>query len=151
MSAVTSFLTGNKIINSAVLAWLIAQILKLVTEYSKTKKIDLRRLVGSGGMPSSHSAVAVATSVSTGFLCGAQSPIFAIVLIFSCIVMADAAGVRRSAGEQAKILNYMMENWNNKTPGMFKNKLKELVGHTPFQVLAGGALGALVASICLVL
>ncbi|GHU87894.1 membrane protein [Clostridia bacterium] len=135
------FLTGNHILNVAVLAFLAAQVIKVFIELWRCKKVDFRRLLGSGGMPSSHSSTVVALSVSVGKICGLNSPEFAISAVFAFIVMYDAANVRRAAGEQAKILNYMIRNWNEITPEIFGRELKELLGHTPLQVFSGAALG----------
>ena len=135
-------LTGNHILNVALLAWFAAQVIKTVIVLMTTKKLDWTRLVGSGGMPSSHSSIVMAVTVAAGKVCGFYSPEFAISLVFSLVVMYDASGVRRAAGEQAKVLNYMMDNWQNATPEMFQKELKELLGHTPVQVMAGAALGA---------
>ncbi|GHV17442.1 membrane protein [Clostridia bacterium] len=135
------FLTGNHILNAAVLAFLSAQLIKFIIELLRGKKLDVRRLLGAGGMPSSHSSTVVALTVSVGKICGLNSPEFAISAVFAFIVMYDAANVRRAAGEQAKILNYMIHNWNDITPEIFGRELKELLGHTPLQVFAGAALG----------
>lgn len=138
------FLTGNHILNAALIAWLIAQLLKILIVLLLEGRFDLTRLTGSGGMPSSHSAVVVATALSCARVCGFASAEFAICAVLAFIVMYDASGVRRAAGEQAKILNYIMDNWSHQTPELFKKELKVLLGHTPLQVLAGAVLGGLI-------
>ncbi|MBP3362031.1 MAG: divergent PAP2 family protein [Clostridia bacterium] len=137
----------NQILWTAVLSWFIAQVLKVVLVYIEKRKIDIRRMIGSGGMPSSHSSFSVALAASVGFVDGFSSPGFAICFCFALVVMYDAAGVRRSAGQQAKILNKIIEEWEE---GNFENterKLKELLGHTPIEVVAGAVLGIIVSII----
>ena len=141
------FLTGNYIINIALICYVAAQGLKIVYNYFRIRKLDLRLFFSSGSMPSSHSALVVGTATAVGKVAGVQSVEFAIALIFALIVMYDATGVRRAAGEQAKVINYMMENWENTTPEMFQKELKELIGHTPIEVLFGGILGLAIALI----
>ncbi len=132
---------SNDIINATVIAWLIAQLLKLVTSYEPNKKFDISCIWGSGGMPSSHSAGMMAMSTMAFKICGFASPEFAISLIISMVVMYDARGVRRAAGEHATIINKMMR-LHNDGESLFGDKyLKELIGHTPFQVLMGALLG----------
>ncbi len=133
--------TGNHILNVSILSFVVAQLLKLVIELGQRRKIDFQRVVGSGGMPSSHSATVVSLATSVGKVCGLHSPEFAISTVVALVVMYDASNVRRAAGEQAKILNYMMDHWPEITPEIFGKELKELLGHTPVQVFAGAALG----------
>lgn len=92
-------------------------------------------------MPSSHSAFVCACASATGNLYGWSSPIFALAAVLAIVVMYDAANVRKAAGEQAKILNYMMEHWMEMKPELFGKELKEFLGHTPVQVIAGAVLG----------
>ena len=131
----------NRILNVAIIACLIAQILKVIITLIVEKKFKIGKLFENGGMPSSHSALVVALTTAIGRVCGVSSPYFAISAVFALVVMFDAAGVRRAAGEQAKILNYMMENWRETTPEIFGQKLRELLGHTPKQVIIGALLG----------
>ena len=138
------FFTGNRMLNAAILSWFIAQTIKVVLSLVIDKKIDFHRFIGAGGWPSSHSALVVALAASTGKIQGTSSALFAITVIFAVVVMYDAAGVRRSAGEQAKILNYIMDHWKEQTPKMFERELKELIGHTPFQVIAGAIIGLII-------
>lgn len=137
---------SNKVLMACIIAWFIAQTLKIVLTYYATKRIDLTRLVGSGGMPSSHTAAVMALSTSIGRMYGWDSPIFAVSLCFALVVMYDAAGVRRAAGNQAKILNLIIEDIAHNKP-LENEKLKELIGHTPKEVLAGAILGIVVANI----
>lgn len=144
-----SFFEGimkNKALLACVTAWLIAQILKILLTYYSSKKIDLTRLVGSGGMPSSHTAFVTSLSTSIGRMYGWDSAIFAISLCFALVVMYDAAGVRRAAGNQAKILNIIIEDLAQNKP-LANERLKELIGHTPIEVLVGAMLGILIANI----
>ena len=140
-------LLGNSILWTALFGWLAAQVIKVILVFITSKKLDFRRMVGSGGMPSSHSSITVSLTMSIGFVYGFDNAMFAIATIMSFVVMYDASGVRRSAGQQAVILNRMVEEWEH---GEFQNtdkKLKELLGHTPLEVFAGAVLGALIAVI----
>lgn len=137
-------LTRNHILNVAVLSGLIAQVLKVIIVIMTTKKLDVKRLTGSGGMPSSHTAFVVGLSTAVGRDTGWDSALFALAVVFAAIVMYDAAGVRRAAGEQAAILNVIIEDFRDRH--QFKQeRLKELIGHTPFEVLAGAILGVFIA------
>jgi uncharacterized protein len=141
---VIRFLTQNRIIDMAFLAWLIAQVLKIIIELALYHKVNWVRIWESGGMPSSHSSCVVACAVSAGKLYGLASPVFGVAVILAMIVMYDAMNVRRTAGDMAKIVNYMMEHWTEMKPDMFGNKLKELLGHTPIQVFFGALLGFII-------
>ncbi|MGI5875571.1 MAG: divergent PAP2 family protein [Dethiobacteria bacterium] len=127
-------------ITQPLLAWALAQILKLIVEGWKDKKIDFRRIIGSGGMPSSHAAVTVALTTNLWKSLGIGDPIVAVSLIFTLIVIYDAAGIRQAAGKQAALLNMIIEELNKP---ITDHRLKELLGHTPTQVLAGSLLGFL--------
>ena len=141
-------LFGNVIFVSAALGWLIAQVAKTIIHLIVTKKFVLERLVGSGGMPSCHSATVCALSTATGMECGVSSPEFAIAVMLAIIVMYDAMGVRRETGIQAKVLNEMIEVFTKMGKTMSaEEKLKEFIGHTPLQVLVGAILGIIVAVI----
>ncbi|MBP3596789.1 MAG: divergent PAP2 family protein [Clostridia bacterium] len=137
---------GNKFIIVPIFLWLCIQIFKTLTELVVNKKFDVKRLIGAGGMPSSHSAVVTSLAVLIGKEYGFGSGIFALALIFAFVVMYDAAGVRRAAGKQARILNQILE-----TPGLtsiqVQEKLVEVLGHTPIQVFVGAAIGFLVGVI----
>jgi len=134
----------NLVLLLAIIGWAAAQFLKVVVVLICERKIDWRYLFRSGGMPSSHSATVCACATATALITGIDSVAFAISAVFAFIVMYDAANVRKETGEQAKILNYMMEHWNEMKPEMFSKELKELIGHTPLQVLCGALLGILV-------
>ncbi len=137
-------LTDNSIILSALIAWAIAQILKVIIVKIKTKSWDLKRLIGAGGMPSSHTSFVVAMAVSVLKSCGYNSPEFAISLVLALIVMYDASGVRRAVGENAKVLNQIIDLLGEGESMAAQKKLKELLGHTPIEVLAGAVLGTAV-------
>jgi uncharacterized protein len=137
---------GNKVIFAGILGWAVAQILKVVTNSIKIKEVDLSRIVGSGGMPSSHSGFVMAVATKTGMVEGFNSPIFALAFAFAVVVMYDAAGVRRAAGNQAKVLNLIISDLSHKK-GLQQDRLKELIGHTPFEVIAGALLGMLIGLI----
>ena len=142
MRNVVDFLTGNLILNLAILAWAAAQLLKLIITRITDKCWDWKHILSSGGMPSSHSAAVCATAASVGYLYGFSTPLFAIATVMAVVVMYDAANVRRETGKQAQILNQMMEQWNQMRPEeRLDITLKELVGHTPLQVLMGSLLG----------
>ncbi|HZJ58396.1 MAG TPA: divergent PAP2 family protein, partial [Clostridia bacterium] len=134
MSYYTQLLYNN-ILWVSLLAWFIAQLLKVVFTLIFNKKLDIRRFIGAGGMPSSHSALVVSLATSVGRFEGYDSPIFALALTFSLIVMYDAAGVRRAAGKQAAVLNEILEQIQT-SRSISEEKLKELLGHTPIEVIA---------------
>jgi len=126
-------------------SWFTAQFLKVILTLIKDKKLNLYRMVGSGGMPSSHSSLVMGLSTAVGLENGWDSPIYAVALAFSLIIMYDAAGVRRAVGKQAIILNTIIEDlYKHKHIG--SPRLKELVGHTPYEVLAGATLGIVLAN-----
>ena len=137
---------NNKVLLACFTAWFIAQALKIMLTFYSSKKIDFTRFVGSGGMPSSHTSFVMALSTSIGRLDGWDSTVFAVSICFAFVVMYDAAGVRRAAGNQAKILNIIIEDLAHNKP-LENEKLKELIGHTPKEVLAGALLGILVGNI----
>ena len=128
----------------ALCAWLVAQVLKILIEFVRTRKIKLSLLMASGAMPSSHSAFVVAVSTSIGLTEGFDTPLFALGAIISMIVMYDASGVRRAAGHQAKAINEILDSIENSGIKLDK-KLKEVLGHTPLEVAAGAILGIGVA------
>jgi uncharacterized protein len=127
----------------AILAWAIAQILKVGMVSVRKRHLDLRVLAETGGMPSSHSAIVAALTTSVGRLNGVTSDTFAIALIFSIVVMYDAQGVRRAAGLQAAILNRLVDDLMAQR-GIQETRLRELLGHTPVEVIVGAALGIVV-------
>lgn len=137
---------NNRVLWACFTAWFIAQVLKIILTFYASKKLDLTRFVGSGGMPSSHTAFVMALSTSIGRMYGWDSAIFAVSLCFAFVVMYDAAGVRRAAGNQAKILNIIIEDLAHNKP-LQNERLKELIGHTPKEVLAGAILGILIGNL----
>lgn len=140
-----SLFLENKILMAAIIGWTVAQILKTLIHLYFTKSFVAERLVGSGGMPSSHSATVCALSTATLMQYGVQSYEFAMATIFAIIVMYDAIGVRRETGIQAQIINEMMDLFNSMNKELSReDKLKEFVGHTPIQVLVGALLGILI-------
>jgi uncharacterized protein len=132
---------NNQILVVSVLACLIAQGLKFFIELVRHGKVSLRFLVTTGGMPSAHSALVGALATGVGLTKGWSSPEFAIACLFAVIVMYDAAGVRQAAGKQARILNQIVDEFFQDGKQFDEERLKELLGHTPFQVLVGLALG----------
>lgn len=139
-------LLGNRVLITCVTAWFIAQLLKIILTFYKSKKIDITRFVGSGGMPSSHTSFVMALATSVGKLYGWGSPFFAMSVCFASVVMYDAAGVRRAAGYQAKVLNMIIDDLAHHKP-LHNERLKELLGHTPKEVLAGAVLGIVIAQL----
>lgn len=142
-------LPGNYYLNMSILSWLTAQVIKVLITLFITKKFDLERLVGSGGMPSSHSALVCGLATAVFIRHGFMSFEFAVATVLALIVMYDAMGVRRAAGEQAKTLNKLV-NWyvfhqqseEEDPPVLETDKmLKELIGHTPLEVISGALLG----------
>ena len=125
---------------AALVAWTIAQAAKLILYSVRQRRLNLRVLAETGGMPSSHSAIVMGLTASVGKYSGVSSAAFAIALIFSFVVMYDAAGVRRAAGRQAEILNRLVEDLVHMR-GVQEQKLRELLGHTPVEVLAGAVVG----------
>ena len=134
-------LTTNPIIGCALLAWFLAQLIKVLLDLVVLRRFDARRFVSSGGMPSSHSALVVACTTAIGKLYGLDGPLFALAAIFSAVVMYDACNVRRSAGDMAKLVNKLLEHVERLTAEDFADNVREIMGHTPFQVLMGALLG----------
>ena len=130
----------NKYIYVPFLLWFGIQAFKVIYDLVTTHKFNFKRILGAGGMPSSHSAVVVSLATLIGKNQGVDSPLFAVALILAFVVMYDAAGVRRAAGKQAKLLNKLIE-----TPGLstgeVQEKLVEVLGHTPLQVIVGALIG----------
>ncbi|MHB9938123.1 hypothetical protein CF098_08870 [Clostridium sporogenes] len=138
----------NSLLSCAVIAWLTAQIIKVIMDAVLSKRLKIERIVGSGGMPSSHSALVAALATASALDYGINSFQFSVTAVLAAIVMYDASGVRRATGEQAKILNKMIENFEKTSCSPFSEKrLKELVGHTPLQVFIGAALGVFIGLI----
>jgi acid phosphatase family membrane protein YuiD len=136
---------NNYALICAVLGWFSASIAKIIIILIKEKRFELRKLFASGGMPSSHSATVSALAIAVAKTNGLKSTSFAIAFIFAFIVMYDASGVRRAAGEQARILNHLVNNLSEHKPVYLKKNLKEFIGHTPLEVVVGALLGILIA------
>ena len=134
-------LTTNPIIDCALLAWFLAQLAKVILEAVLLRKLDLRLFVSSGGMPSSHSALAVACTAAIGKLYGVQGAAFALSAVLSAVVMYDACNVRRSAGDTARLVNQILAHVERLTAEDFADDLREVMGHTPMQVMMGALLG----------
>jgi acid phosphatase family membrane protein YuiD len=135
-----------RFILAPIVAWTIAQAAKVVLYSVRERRLNLRVLAVTGGMPSSHSAIVMGLTTAIGKYSGPTSPQFAIALIFSFVVMYDAAGLRRAAGRQAAILNRLVEDLVHMR-GVQEQKLRELLGHTPVEVLVGAVLGVVVGLI----
>lgn len=136
---------GNYLLISAVLGWLIAQFMKIFTGAFSGQGFHIKHMFANGGMPSSHSATVLALTTAAAMQYGLGSPIFALSAILSIIVMNDAFGVRYETGEQAKILNRITKELFSGKAEDINTGLKELVGHTPFQVLVGAVVGIVTA------
>lgn len=136
----------NKYIYIPFLLWFGIQLFKVIYDLVTTKKFNFKRIMGAGGMPSSHSAVVAGLATLIGKYQGVDTPIFALSLILAFVVMYDACGVRRAAGKQAKLLNKLIE-----TPGLtgveVSERLVEVLGHTPVQVVVGAVIGVIVGLI----
>jgi acid phosphatase family membrane protein YuiD len=136
----------NQVFVTTLIAWVLAQAIKVCLGVVRERRFNFRWLVGTGGMPSAHTAGATALATSTGLNYGFDSGFFALAAMFAIVTMFDAQGVRRAAGKQAEILNKIMDDiyWRSKIE---ENKLKELIGHTPVEVFAGGLIGIFIAMI----
>ena len=138
MQLIQNILSFNQILTVSLLGWLVAQVLKTIINFILLGKFQLERMWGDGGMPSAHSATVCAMVIATGRCVGVDSAIFAVASVVAIITMHDAMGVRHETGEQAKVLNQMID------PFLQNMHLKEMVGHTPLQVVAGVLVGAAV-------
>jgi acid phosphatase family membrane protein YuiD len=135
-----------KFLLAPLVAWAIAQAAKVIYTSMRQRRLNLRVLAETGGMPSSHAAIVMGLTAAVGKYAGVSSAAFAIALIFSFVVMYDAAGLRRAAGRQAVILNRLVEDLVHMR-GMQEQRLRELLGHTPFEVVVGAVLGVVVGLI----
>lgn len=137
---------NNKILMTTIVAWIVAQTVKVGIGVLKERKFDFRWFIGTGGMPSSHTAGAVCLATSLGLEYGFDSALFALAASFAIVVMFDAQSARRATGKQARILNKIMDDiyWKGR---IHELRLRELIGHTPVEVIAGIFLGALIAII----
>ncbi len=134
-------LLSNRIFVVSACSWAAAQILKTIINFVFTKQFKAERLVGAGGMPSAHSAFVCALMVSTAKQYGLSSPFFSIAFALAAVVMYDAMGVRHAAGEQAKAINTLINEFEKQTSINIPYNLKEFLGHTPLEVIAGAILG----------
>ena len=137
-------LTGNRIIDCALLSWFLAQLTKVLLDLVLERKFVFSRFVSSGGMPSSHSALVVSCTAAVGKSVGVASPLFAVCVIFSAVVMYDACNVRRSAGDTARIVNKLLQQVEKLSAQDVADDLKIIMGHTPLQVFVGALLGLIV-------
>ena len=139
--------SNNYVFQAVTLAWIFAQTTKVLLGVIREKRFNFMWFVGTGGLPSSHAAGVTALASSVGLYNGFNSPLFAIALLFTIVVLFDAQGVRRSSGLQAQILNKILDDiyWRKK---MQEDRLKELLGHTPVEVFAGMAVGIFISLLC---
>ena len=139
-----SQLFQNKVLWATSFAWVVAQTLKVFLAVRKKHQFDVRWFLGTGGMPSAHSAGVSALAISVGYQVGFHTPAFAVALMFALVTMFDAQGVRRSVGRQAIALNKLIDELYLKGQ-VSEARFRELLGHTPIQVIVGAALGCLIA------
>ena len=137
-----SILAGYPELIACIMGWLVSSLLKIPTYYSIHRRINLKQAFGTGGMPSSHAATVTATTLAIGLFSGFDHPAFALAVAVSMIVIYDAAGVRREAGYHAVIINRLIDEYV-KGPAIDQKKLKEMIGHTPLEVVGGVISGAL--------
>ena len=133
-------LTGNAVVDCGLLAWFLAQLIKVILDLALLGKMEWQRFFSSGGMPSSHSALVVAATTAIGMRDGFGGTVFALA-VMSAVVMYDACNVRRSAGDTARLVNKLLEHMEKLTAEDLADNLREVMGHTPLQVLMGALLG----------
>ena len=144
MTAIVTALWANKVLIAALSAWGLAQVIKVPLEYILHRDWDWSLLVSAGGMPSSHAALVVGAGVAIGMQEGFNSPLFAVATVLAMIVIYDAIGVRRQAGDHARVLNLMIDELLTGHP-LAEKELKEVLGHTPREVVGGVLLGLVVS------
>ncbi len=142
MGSQLTSLADNRVLWAGLAGWIAAQLIKMVRGLITTHKLDLSYIVSSGGMPSAHSALVTAMATAVGRVAGLGSPLFALAAVFAGIVMYDAAGVRLAVSMQARILNHMIDDFFHER-GLQPKRLRELIGHTPREVLVGAVVGIL--------
>lgn len=151
MQMIQKIFFNNYLLMLPIIAWTLAQLLKAIIDLILNGKFNLERMFGSGGMPSSHSALVCSLCVGAAKKFGLSSAYFAITFAFAAVVMYDAMGVRLETGKQARLINIILDDLREYGQGLSKDlgqkKLKELVGHTPLQVLSGAILGIIIAVI----
>ena len=147
MGAILLEIINNRVIQAAALAWAIAQGIKVLLTLAISRRFDYTRVFGSGGMPSSHSSMACAMLMVVGLHEGFSSAVFALAFCFAGVTMYDAAGVRRAAGRQAASINRIIRHLREKSAGYqdTEKQLRELLGHTPLEVVAGALLGIIIS------
>jgi acid phosphatase family membrane protein YuiD len=139
-------LITNEVLIIPLCAWAIAQLIKLVAGLARERFLNLRYLIASGGMPSSHTAIVCALATAVAMTQGLNSVAFAITAILAMVVMYDAAGVRHSVSKQSVILNHLIRDFRTRRPkDEIEHELREFIGHTPFQVIIGALLGIFIA------
>ena len=136
---------SNKVFFVVFFAWVFSCVLKGFLVWIKDKKLDMTRFLGPGGMPSSHSTLVTSLATCVGIKDGFQSTLFVICCAFALVVMYDASGIRRAAGQQAKMINMIIDAWKESDQLEKQIRLKELLGHTPLEVIAGAILGIVIA------
>lgn len=136
----------NQVLIAALIAWSIAQVVKVPLEYLRSKKWNWALLFSAGGMPSSHSALVSGAAHAIGLYAGFDSPVFALGFVLSMIVIYDATGIRRQAGKHAKIINQMITDMASGHP-LKEETLREVLGHTPLQAFMGTLLGVVTAQV----
>ena len=144
MSNLIIQLASNRVLLAGLIAWSLAQVIKVPLNYILHREWDWALLLSSGGMPSSHSALVIGACIATGLTVGFDTAVFAIAFVLAMIVVYDATGVRRHAGDQARVINLMIDELLTGHP-LAEKELKEVLGHTPREVLAGILLGAVIA------
>ena len=143
-------LISNQVLLVPIYAWVTAQLLKVFTILVKERRLDLRYLIKSGGMPSAHSAMVSALATAAAIIYGLESAVFGIAAILALIVIYDAVGVRQSVGQHSVVLNRLIKEFRfNRPISEWEHDLRELMGHTTFQIFAGVAIGIIVALIIL--
>jgi acid phosphatase family membrane protein YuiD len=146
MSSQLGALGSNHVLWAAVVGWFGAQLIKMLLSLVSTRKLDLSYMVSSGGMPSAHSALVTAMATGVGRTVGLGSPLFAVSAVFAGVVMYDASGVRLAVSMQARVINHMIDDFFHER-GLQAKRLRELIGHTPREVLAGAVVGIIVGLI----
>ena len=144
MGTMTTQLLANRVLWAALLAWSLAQIIKLPLHYLFHREWNWALLLSAGGMPSSHSALVTGAFMAVGLQDGFNTPLFAVAFVLAMIVVYDATGVRRAAGDQARVINLMIDELLTGHP-LAEKELKEVLGHTPREVLGGIILGLAIA------
>lgn len=136
---------GNKVFFTVLLAWIFSCVIKGILVCIREKRLDMTRFMGPGGMPSSHSTLVTCLATCVGIHDGLGSTSFVICCALALVVMYDASGIRRAAGQQARMINMIIDAWEESDPIEKQIRLKELLGHTPLEVFAGATLGFLFA------